>query len=52
VHRTLAFLFMCYSFLFLFSLFLIFSSNICFIFFSFAATYKKKTHQVLDFFVQ
>jgi hypothetical protein len=46
VHRTLAFLFMCYSF------FLAIFSNIFFIFFSFAAAHKKKTHQVLDFFVQ
>jgi hypothetical protein len=39
---------MCYSFLF--SLFLRFPSNIFFIFFSFAAAHKKKTHQVSDFF--
>jgi hypothetical protein len=35
----------------LFSFFVIFS-NIFFIFFSFAAAHKKKTHQVSDFFVQ
>jgi hypothetical protein len=29
-----------------------FFSNIFFIFFSFAAAHKKKTHQVSDFFVQ
>jgi hypothetical protein len=33
-------------------LFLQFFSNIFFIFFSFAAAHKKKTHQVSDFFVQ
>ena len=32
--------------------FLRFFSNIFFIFFSFAAAHKKKTHQVSDFFVQ
>jgi hypothetical protein len=39
----------------LFSFFLFFCdffSNIFFIFFSFAAAHKKKTHQVSDFFVQ
>jgi hypothetical protein len=45
VHRTLAFLFMCYSFF----LFLRFFSNIFFIFFSFAEAHKKKKHQVSDF---
>jgi hypothetical protein len=51
VHRTLAFLFMCYSFLFFLS-FLRFFFKYFFIFFSFAAAHKKKTHQVSDFFVQ
>jgi hypothetical protein len=53
VHRTLAFLFMCYSFLFFFFFFFCdFFFKYFFIFFSFAATHKKKTHQVSDFFVQ
>jgi hypothetical protein len=41
LHRTLAFLLMCYSFLRFFQIF--------FIFFSFAAAHKKETHQVSDF---
>ena len=45
VHRTLAFLVMCYP-----SFFVIFS-NIFYIFL-FAAAHKKITHQVSDFFVQ
>jgi hypothetical protein len=49
VHRTLAFLVMCCpSFFLRFSFF----SNIFFIFFYFAATHNKITHQVSDFFVQ
>jgi hypothetical protein len=51
VHRTLAFLFMCYSFLFSLYFFVIFFKYF-FIFFSFAVAHKKKTHQVSDFFVQ
>jgi hypothetical protein len=44
VHRTLAFLVMCYT-----SFFVIFF-QIFFIFFYFAAAHKKITHQVSDFF--
>ena len=47
VHRTLAFLVMCYT-----SFFCDFFSNIVFIFFYFATAHKKITHQVSDFFVQ
>jgi hypothetical protein len=52
VHRTLAFLLMCYSF---FLFFHDFCSSRCFfkyffIFFSFAVAHKKETHQVSDFF--
>jgi hypothetical protein len=47
MHRTLAFLFMCYSFLFFFFLAIFF--KYFFIFFSFVAAHKKKTHQVSDF---
>jgi hypothetical protein len=43
VHRTLAFLVMCYP-----SFFAIFS-NIFFLFFYFSAAHKKITHQVSDF---
>jgi hypothetical protein len=47
VHRTLAFLVMCYP-----SFFMVFFSNIFFIFFYFAVAHKKITHQVSYFFVQ
>jgi hypothetical protein len=46
VHRTLAFLVMCYP-----SFFAIFFKYF-FIFFYFAVAHKKITHQVSDFFVQ